>query len=84
MPEAWEWGSFPWTSRRANKERLEIVTDFDFVFDDRKILSRLGHWDRPAGPSDIVREAVAAEIGEARCLGALPEKRARKRPRGAP
>ncbi|HEX9902611.1 MAG TPA: hypothetical protein VGB72_07090 [Acidobacteriota bacterium] len=45
---------------------MEKLSDFDFVFDSRKILVRLGDKKRPAGPSKKVLEMIAREAGRAR------------------
>ena len=66
MPAAWVWRSFPWTNRRANKDILEKLSDFNFVFDNRKILIRLGHKKRPAGPSKKVLDMVASQAAGVR------------------
>jgi len=66
MPAAWVWRSFPWTNRRANKYILEKFSDFDFVFDNRKILIRLGDKKRPAGPTKKVLDMVASQAAGVR------------------
>ena len=66
MPAAWVWRFFPWTTRRENKDILEKLSDFDFIFDNRKILIRLGDKKRPDGPSKKMLDMVVSQTDGAR------------------